>query len=60
MTKKEKAIVTAYTGFLIGEFDDFHNYAEELMGRPVFTHEFGTGKTRDTIKEKAKKDFIEL
>lgn len=32
MTKIEAAIVSAYTGILIGEFEDFHDYAEEVMG----------------------------
>lgn len=32
MTKREAAIVSAYTGYLIGEFSDFQAYAEEVMG----------------------------
>ena len=39
MTKREAAIVSAYTGVLIGDFDEVHKYIEELLGRPVFTHE---------------------
>ena len=33
MTKREAAIVSAYTRYLIGEFSDFHAYAEEVIGR---------------------------
>ncbi len=29
MTKNEGAIISAYTGKLIGNFDDFHAYAEK-------------------------------
>lgn len=35
MTKREAAIVSAYTGYVIGEFSDSQAYAEEVMG-PVF------------------------
>lgn len=58
MTKREAAIVSAYTGYLIGEFSDFHAYAEEIMGRPLFTHEFPS--IADELKEKSKKDFMSI
>lgn len=58
MTKREAAIVSAYTGYLIGEFSDFQAYAEEIMGRPVFTHELPN--IADELKEKSKKDFMSI
>lgn len=58
MTKREAAIVSAYTGYLIGEFSDFQAYAEEIMGRPLFTHEFPN--IADELKEKSKKDFMSI
>lgn len=58
MTKREAAIVSAYTGYLIGEFSDFHAYAEEVMGRPVFTHELPS--IAEELKEKSKKDFMSI
>ena len=61
MTDKEKAIVMAYTGACMlveDKFQIFHKYVEKLMGRPVYTHELGF--LADTIKEKAKDDFIRL
>ena len=58
MTKREAAIVSAYTGYLIGKFDDFHAYAEEIMGRPLFTHEFPY--IAEELKAKSKKDFISI
>ena len=57
MTKREAAIVSAYTGYLIGEFSDMHEYIEEIMGRPVFTHELGNMTTFDKIKSLARDDF---
>lgn len=61
MTDKEKAVVMAYTGacMLTGDkFRIFHKYVEDIIGRPIMTHEIALLK--DVIKEKAKDDFIEL
>ena len=58
MTKREAAIVSAYTGYLIGEFSDFQAYAEEILGRPLFTHEFPY--FAEELKEKSKKDFMSI
>jgi hypothetical protein len=60
MTRQEAAIVSAYTGVLIGRFSDLHRYIETLLDRPVFTHELADNSLFDKIKAKAKKDFISL
>lgn len=39
MTKREAAIVSAYTGIMLGKFSDMLGYIEEILGRPVHTHE---------------------
>ena len=54
MTKREAAVVMAFTGvaLLVGDnFDYFHKYVEELMGRPVWTHELPA--LADEIKRRA-------
>lgn len=61
MTDREKAIVMARTGIcmLTGEkFQIFHEYVEELLGRPVQTIEMAMFAER--IKNLADKDFIRL
>ena len=63
MTKQECAIVMAYTGItmLSGEnFRIFHKYVEDIMGRPVWTHEMGIESVGDEIKERSKADFLKL
>lgn len=57
MTKREAAIVSAYTGFLIGEFQDFHEYAEEILGRPIQTIEMISEDIWELFHEKSLKDF---
>lgn len=32
MTKQERVIVSAYTGFLMCNFGDMHEYIEKIMG----------------------------
>jgi hypothetical protein len=63
MTDKEKAIVMAYTGvaMLTGEkFSIFHKYIEDIMERPVFTHELASKLVCEQIKEKSRNDFLRL
>lgn len=60
MTRRESAIVSAFTGVLAGPFDAMHKYVEEIMGRPVFTHEMGNKELAIEIKEKSRRDFVEL
>ncbi len=37
-----------------------HEYVEEIMGRPVWTHEMGNPETVKKIKEAARPDFMRL
>lgn len=60
MNKREAAIVTAYTGYLIGDFHEAHLYIEKIMNRPVFTHEVANAETFKEIQKRAKKDFCSI
>lgn len=60
MTKKEACIITAYTGILMLGFSDFHKYAEDRLGRPIQTVEFGDQKFLDELKEKVSKEFVKI
>jgi len=60
MTKREAAIVSAYTGLMLGDFSEMHKYVEELYDRPVFTHEFGCKPFADRLKDDSKADFISI
>jgi len=61
MTPKQIGqIVSAYTGILCGSFSDLHEYAEKLIGRPIFTHEFGDKEMAENLKDKSREDFIKL
>lgn len=60
MTKREAAIVTAFTGKMLGDFSIFHEYVEEILERPVFTHEMGDKKVAAEIRDKAREDFVNI
>ena len=60
MTKQERIIVSAYTGYLMCDFDDLHAYIEKKLGRPVYTHELGNEKTWQEIQRAVQEDFDKL
>jgi len=60
MTKKEAAIISAYTGVLLGEFSDMHEYIEQILDRPVWTHQLANEDISNEIKNKSRDDFIAL
>ena len=60
MTKREKIVVSAYTGVLMCDFDELHAYIEELMRRPVWTHELADDEIQKQIAELAKPEFLEI
>lgn len=55
MTKREAAIVSAYTGYLIGDIDEMYKYINEIMGRQVLMNEISI--LFDEIREKSKIDI---
>jgi hypothetical protein len=59
MTKKEAAIITAFTGIGFGgeHFSDFHQYAEEKFGHPIWTHQMADEQFWIKLKTLSAKDF---
>ena len=60
MTPIEAAIVTAYTTFLCGSFENFHKYAEEKLSRKIYTHEFVGANVWIELEKLSKGDFMNL
>lgn len=60
MTEREGAIISAYTGTLFVSFPVFHKYVEEIMGRPVLTHEFTNKSVMEEIKNRSEEDFFKI
>lgn len=60
MTKREKIIVSAFTGTLMCDFYDLHCYIEEKLGKPVFMHELADPKLIQEIKQASKDEFLAI
>lgn len=61
MTHDEAVLVSAYTGYLLTkDFSDVHEFCEKILGRPIFTHEFGIEETQKEIQEKCKPMIIRM
>lgn len=60
MTKYEAIVISAYTGFLMCDFNDMHEYIEKKLGRPIYTHELALDFVQDEIHEKVKLDFLKI
>ena len=60
LTKEQAAVLSAFTGVMMGPFHEFHEYVEGIMGRPVYTHEFASDEMSKAIKSAAWDDFMEI
>lgn len=60
MTKHEKLIVSAYTGYLMINVDEFMKYVSKIYGRNIFTHEMATDEFWDNLQKKVYDDFKKL
>ena len=60
MTQNERLIVSAYTGVLMTDMDQLHDYINRVLGRPVWTHELRDEKVLKEIQEKVRPAFLAL
>jgi len=60
LTKEQAAIIGLYTGVSCGPFADVQEKAQQLLNRPVWTHEFANVEMVDRLKELVKPEFIAI
>ena len=60
LTRDQAAIIGLYTGVSAGPFEDVQKLAEDLLERPVFTHELANQDLCEKLKELVKPQFIQL
>ena len=60
MTKRERLIVSAYTGILMVEWSEFLDFAEEKLGRPVLAKETDTEEFAEALIKSVEDDFMKL
>ena len=61
LTKKQAAIIGAFTGFTCGPFSDIHEYVDGLPGfKGIPNMAFGNKETTAKIREAAREDFLAI
>jgi hypothetical protein len=60
LTRRQAAIIGAFTGVSAGPFGDIQLLGDELMGRPTWTHEYGNKEFVEKLKELARPLFLEI
>ena len=57
MTRKEAIAISAYTEYCFAPFDEVHQFIEEVLGRPVFTHELARDDIWDDVRKSMQKNL---
>lgn len=60
LTKEQAIVLSGFTGILMCDFSSFHEDVERRIGRPVWTHEFGSEDFTDEIQQLYNKDFLTM
>lgn len=60
ISKHDRLVISAYTGYLMADPDEVHRFIEETLGYPVFTHEFVKHKIVDEIQKKLKDEWMRI
>jgi hypothetical protein len=60
LTREQAAIIGAYTGITCGPFADVHQKAEQLFGRPIWTHQFADKELMTELRALARPDFLAI
>lgn len=60
LTREQAAVISAYTGFLAGPFEDLQALGDKLMGYPTFTHQYGDLQFTAELRDKAKSMFVAI
>ena len=60
LTREQAAVIGAFTGITCSPFSCIHEYAERVLGRSIWTHEFASERLMEELKEAARADFMKL
>ena len=60
MTKRELLVMSAYTSYLFCEAGELHKFIEEILGRPVLTHELSENAIWVELRVKLRPDLNKI
>ena len=60
MTHQEKLVVSAYTGYLMVDYQEYLEFINAIMGRKIFTHELAREDIQSEIRGVLKEEFLRM
>ncbi len=60
LTRREAAVIGAYTGVLMGRFPDVQSIGDDAMGRPTYTHEYGDSAFLLKLRVSLRDEFLAI
>lgn len=60
LTKRQAQVISDYTGISLCDYEYIQEYVEELLNKPVWTHEFANEEKWDKLKELSKEEFLSI
>lgn len=60
LTRRQASIIGVYTGISFGPFSDIHGLAEQLLRRPIWTHEFARPEIWAELREAARPQMLAI
>jgi hypothetical protein len=60
LTIEQAAIISAYTGYAACHFSHVHELAERVLGRSIFSHEFGGVELMEKLQNAVRPMFIAI
>ncbi|MBC6308142.1 hypothetical protein HCJ66_01115 [Listeria sp. FSL L7-1582] len=60
LTKREAAVISAYTGFTLCDFSLVQELADEKLGRSTYTHEFANKLFWEELHTAVRGEFLEI
>jgi len=60
VTKHEALVLTAFTYCLLAPFDEFHKYAEAVLGRKIYVHELDSLAIREELSSRVGGEAVKI
>lgn len=60
LTKEQAAIIGVYTGCTCGPFEDIHKKIEDVLERPVCSHEMADKNLMEHVRSMIRDEFLEI
>lgn len=60
ITKHDRLVISAYTGYLMADPAEVHHFIEETLGYPIFTHELTKHEIVEEIQKKLHTEWLKI